>query len=289
MLRFALCAVLVAAPLAYAGDENSLEHHVRKLVDALRVSHLDFDMSTEEGQDKFKKSYMMAEKARQELVAVLQKKPEAWAWARPSLQKLPRDPERTEVRVRLVEILALDSDASSRALLVKELKESPKTFSIKAMIRMDESGVPEATEALHQLVKDKPGLKNLYPAIHLGMKGQAVAKPVLEWARNDAKVNRYLGSWSYGTAVALKRLGAGEAWSEIVRRATNQVEASLDDDDLKTARWYAVQLEFYAKLVKGGKASVLTLDMDCASYSKKRSAEITDADQVRELLKRVTA
>ena len=105
-------------------------------------------------------------------------------------------------------------------------------------------------------------------------------------------MNRHLGSYSYGTAVALKRLGDAEAWKEIVQRATNKVEAYLDDDDLKTARWYAVQLEFYARLAKGGKgakANVLMLDNDCASFAVKRIAEIESADQVRELLKRIPA
>jgi len=284
MTRFAITSALLFATIASAG-EDQLKPTVEKLIATMRVSQVDFDLKTLRGQDEFKAAYMRAEQAGAELTGLLMKQPSAWKWARPGLRKMPRAADRRDMKLRLIELLSYDTDAESMEVLAAELAANDKGFPVRAIIRMDWNGAPGADKALDKIVAEKPAFRNLEAAIHLGLKGNKNAKPVLDWAVKSGAGSRQIYGLSYATAIACKRLGDADPWLSLSKRAQDEVETYLKKDDLNTALHYAAQLEFYSKLADGrGRIEYLALPGECAVHIKARRAEVKTTEDVRKML-----
>jgi len=282
MTRIGITAAFLV--LAAGAAEDGLKDKVEKLVAQVRVSEADFDLSTPRGQEAYKAADMAAAEAGGELLAALQKHPEAWKWARPGL-KLPRAAERRDLKYRLIELLAHDSDAETLKLLDAELAADAKAFPVRSIIRMDANGAPGAAKALDKLVAEEPGFRNLEAAIHLGLKGKKNALPVLQWAIESGAGKRHFFGVSFGTAIALKRLGNPTPWMEIRARCGDEVSKYLKLDEFSTAARYALMLEFYSRLAAGdGRIRVLDLDGDCNRHIAKRTPEVSSAEDLHELL-----
>ncbi|MHC4958054.1 MAG: hypothetical protein ACYTGN_06725 [Planctomycetota bacterium] len=287
MLRIMLI-VLLAAPVALAGPEAPKS--LKEAVQQLRFSKADVDWTSDKCKEHFQRGYKAARIAMEHLRKATSESPKAWKTIRADLQKLPTDPERRDVKERLIDILAWDQHESSRALLKRELKADPDAFSAVTLITLDRADMPAASRRLVTLVQQEPSYYNLYAAIHLATKGDASGRRVLEWASTEPKMTERLGPVPYAIALGLRRLGDEDNWRTLVQRVTNTIEACLDEDELKRARWYVVQLEFYTGIAQSKKAfDVLALYPKCSEFAKKRMEEIETANDVRKLLEHVTA
>ena len=131
MTRLALIAVLLAGT-----KPAGLKEHVERLVAQVRVSAADFDLKTHKGQEAFKSADVRAAEASGELLATLQKNPEAWVWARPELRRMPAAADRRDLKLRLIELLAHDADSASVKILDAELKADARGIPVRAIIRM---------------------------------------------------------------------------------------------------------------------------------------------------------
>ncbi len=282
VLRLTLALFLAAWVSA---GEPATQERVESLVTTLCISEADFDMTSQDGTDRYKAAAIRAEMATDLLTTILTKQPRAWRWARASLQRLPRGKSRHDQKTRMVEVLSLDADPSSRVLLTAELKRNAKQFPSKALIRLDRHGVKEARTRLIQVVNEKPGFGNLQAAIHLGLAGCKASRPVLTWARDKSAVMHRFTSDAYGTALALRRLGDASSWKDLRSRAGRAVAAYLKKDNFETARWYAIQLEFYVGLTKAkDDIDVLALNQACTSYVVARMSEIDSMEDLHRLL-----
>lgn len=282
MTKIALIALLLAGT-----NPAGLKEHIERLVAQARVSAADFDLKTKEGQEAFKNADVRAAEASGELMVILLKHPDAWAWARPELRKMPAAADRRDLKLRMIEMLAWDPDPTSVKILDRELKADARGIPVRAIIRMDAHGSAVAAKALAAIVKQEPSFHNMEAAIHLGLKGDKQAAPVLEWAVTSGAGTRDFNSFSYGTALACKRLGDDGPWKAMVKRARDQVGKSLAQEDIKTARWYALQLEYYSRLAASkGPIDLLALDGGCASHVAGRMPEVESVEDLHEVLQR---
>jgi len=286
MTRIALIWMACLGAVSLAGEEEAeLQARVEKLVAQVRVAAADFDFSTQRGQDAFKMADVRASEASGSLLMMFQQYPKAWRWARPGLRDLPREAKRRDLKLRLIELLSHDADKETLELLAAELKADARGIRVRAIIRMDRNDVVGAAKALDTIVAEKPGYRNLEAAIHLGFKGKKNAKPVLDWALSSGAGKRDFMGLTYGTAIAYKRLGNAKPWQELSRRARDEVDKYLKADDFKTARWYALQFEYYSGLAKSkGAIDVLALDGAAARHVRTRSRQIETIKDLHELL-----
>ena len=280
LIRFTLMAA-VTATVATAGDAP-LQKEAKQLASQLRVSAADHDFGSQEGRDSYKMAAMRAEKATTKLTRLLMRHEGAWPWVREDLRRWPDPKTHGDLRSRLLEILALDPDPKSHKLLAAELERDPGAFPRKALMRLDSHGNKAARTRLVRVVAGKPGFANLDAAIHLGLSGDKASRDVLVWARDKSALMKRFDSKSYGVALALHRIGDSGAWKTLRRRA---VESIANANDFATARWFAVQLEFYSKLAKRKKVDVATLDFACSSFVESRSAEVRTKDDLETLLR----
>jgi hypothetical protein len=73
----------------------------------------------------------------------------------------------------------------------------------------------------------------------------------------------------------------------MVKRACEQVGTYVAQHDLETARWYALQLEYYSRLAESrGPIDLLELDGGCASHVAARRPEVDTVEDLHEILQR---
>ncbi len=288
-------AILILFPIGLAsgavaradGPSNTVPAEVTRAVTAVLYSGADADLGTEQGRRVHRGKLRSADAVATRLAALLAKNPRYWEAVRGRLQALPRGPKRRDARRRQIRLLAGDKHESSRGLLARELKRDPQSFDFATLIRLD-GLVSGARAALRGAVGGKPEPSKLRVAVHLGLVGDKAATPLLTWATQQQRFKGRLGSYRYGVAVALKRLGVADVWKAARDAGVAQVGACLERNNLNGARWHVSQLEYYAGLVASKDVPTdFSLDRAVMSLAHGRVAALQTADAIRTALSRL--
>ena len=262
--------------------EVAVEASVKRLVAHLRTSEADFDLTTQEGCDEYKRRYHLAQQAEEELRTLAERDAKVWEWARPGLSDFSRDPKRRDAKRRQIRLLAVAADASTKKLLASELAKDPACFDARVLIAVDRAGVKGARARLLELVAAEPSMSTLPVAVHLGMQGCKEARPTLDWAMRSVAKKPFLGALDYGAALALKKLGQPDPWRHVVQRVHKEVKACLDADNIQAAAHHALRLEYFASL--GADADFERADRESGLRASQRMREIESSADLEKIL-----
>ncbi len=278
--------ILFATASAFADPTEE----ITRLAKTMNYSVADADLKTEMGRRVHMDTFKSLADASAYLEAMLTKDPEHWGAVRTGLQHLPRDPKRRDEKMRKLRLLAGDRHESTRNLLVKELKGDPEAFDADLLVRVDTLRIDGARASLRRLMQGKPTQTKVRAAIHLGLRADRAAKPVLIWALSQPALHKFFNSTQYGVAIALKRVGKEGAWTTVRKNAVEKARAYLGRNDLKGARWHVAQLEYYAKLARGkAQPSVFELDRGAASFALNRIRVLETKESIRAAIKNLSA
>ncbi|MHC4954425.1 MAG: hypothetical protein ACYTGZ_11105 [Planctomycetota bacterium] len=212
-----------------------------ELAPLIRVGSADLDLNSPRDLDRLK----TVEMAGQQLRALVAEWPGAWDYVRDRLGEIPTEANRTDVRDRMVTLLAFDPP--SRPRVVAELKRDAAGFPIEPLLHLaDEADTSALEEVARRAVAATPTLAVVRPAILIGMRGDRRAEPSLRWflANGNFDLSPEL---LLGCSAALARLGDSSMWPDAVKVVGMNVTRALDSGDLKQARNWVRRIEYFSR------------------------------------------
>ncbi|MCZ6597895.1 MAG: hypothetical protein O7B99_09675 [Planctomycetota bacterium] len=190
-------------------------------------------------------------------------------------------------RERMLDLLAwCGSNYEAQKLGTELFEKQPKSFTTDQVLAFAEQGLEPFSEKVESLAK-----KDVRAAAYMAMHGDYAAKKTLLKAVKSKSLDDGGLCDAMIASVALSKLGDEEhlAWTQ--KRVKEEVLAALDAGETERARRIALEAEFLYEALAGKKAYGLglsylprKLDFHCAT----RSGEVASADQVFELIERIS-
>jgi len=201
-------------------------------------------------------------------------------------------------REKLLRFLASCGSSGCTALGDELFAAAPQDFTEAQMLALAEVGSEPMREALLARVKARRA-ESVLPAAWLAFRGEAAGKSALKQVAATREVDADNVVAVLVSAGALAALGDERALPAARERVHAAVLAALDAGELESARAMALSAELLqSPLEQAVRAAaygasqkavrVSTLETKVGWHCKQRSAELADADQVFELIERIT-
>ncbi|MCU0728297.1 MAG: hypothetical protein MUE73_21330 [Planctomycetes bacterium] len=238
-----------------------------------------------EGPELFR-ALKEAEAAAEELAEYLGADGARWDFAVPRLALLPGAAARSEVRARLLRVLAAEPGRRSDGLLSRALAVVQDSFDPDTVLRLAERGLAPAVDRVAASVAgaDAPELRVL-PAAFFAFRGDTRGREALLPAEGSEEFLRARPLDWLAAAAGLAALEGPERWGDSMARLREVLTPALDAGQTEYVRWFALAARYFRPAALSHRPVRLSrLGYAVEDFLAERSSEARTPADLRALL-----
>ncbi len=259
---------------------------VALLVQRMRVSEADVDLSLPDAYERI----LDGKRAATALRAALWQGTVTWDDLRPHLVDLPTSDARSDVRRRMLDLLALDRAPASRDLVLGALRSDPRALSIDGMLALaDEDGEPYVASLVTKQLEGARHMGQILPAAWHGLRRLEPGTEILRWVVSEVRFSSGMPHLYYAAAAALRHRDPN-AWRALLDDVETLVEQYLDalerqPELLEAAAALVLRAQYFERHHRRGRPAALSwLPERLTAFANQEGAALTTPASIRAAL-----